>query len=40
MIDLGFEEEVNAILDCIPDHNLKSEDVLAAQKQEEAIRNG
>ena len=33
MIDLGFEEVVNAILDAIPTTNLKSEDEALALQQ-------
>lgn len=33
MIDLGFEEVVNAILDAIPTSNLKSDDEALALQQ-------
>ncbi|KAL8426467.1 hypothetical protein Efla_001769 [Eimeria flavescens] len=40
MIDLGFEEVVNAILDAIPTSNLKSEDEALALQQEMQAKAG
>lgn len=40
MIDLGFEEDVNFILDTIPSTNLKSEEEKAAEQQEKIFGVG
>ena len=37
MIDLGFEPQVNAVLDAMPSSNIKSEDEVEALKQEGKI---
>lgn len=39
MIDLGFEEVVNAILDAIPTSNLKSDDEALALQQVRLIQS-
>lgn len=40
MIDLGFEEDVNFILDTIPQHNMKSEDETTAEFQARIASSG
>ena len=40
MIDLGFDEDVNFILDSIPQTNLKSENENIAELQEKISKTG